>query len=120
MAAAVDCGDELFGEEEFVDQAGGAVDLGELAFFFIGSRGHGDDVADATEESDFDGERIVADEVIEVKIEKQDVGCVFHGEMQRVFEVSRNADDVRRMLGLQQGGDEAAEGSTVVGDQNAD
>lgn len=116
LGAASDCGDQLFGEEEFVDEVGGAVDLGELAFFVVGARGHGHDLADATEEAKFYGKRVVTSEVVEMEIEKQNVGCVFDGEVQSVIEVSCDADDVSRGFRLQHGGDEAAECGAVVGD----
>src|SRR5690348_2409533 len=56
LAAATDCWDELFGEEEFVDEVGGAVELGELAFLFVGAGGHRDDVTDVAEEANFYGQ----------------------------------------------------------------
>lgn len=105
----------MLGEEEFVYEAGGSVELGELALFIVGTCRHRDDVADRTEKTDLDGKRIVADEVIEMKVEKQNVGRVFHGEMQRNFEVSGNTDNVSGALALKQVRDEFANGSTVVG-----
>jgi len=116
VAAASNRGDELFGQVESIDHTAGAVELRELALFFVGARGHGDDVADATEKSNFDGKRIVAREIVEMKIQEQNVGLVLHGEMQSIFEISCNADDVSRRLDVQQGCDESAESSTVIGD----
>ncbi len=119
VAAAQDCWNELFGEKEFVDESGRAVDLGELAFFLIGARGHGDDVTDGAEKSNFYRERIVTGEVVEIEIEQQDVRSVFDGEMQRVFQVRGNSDDVSGAFALKQMRDELANGRAVVGDQNA-
>lgn len=116
MGAASNRGDELFGEEEFVYEAGGTVELGELAFFFVGAHGHGDDVTDAAEEAEFHGDGIVTGEIIEMKIEKQNVGSVFDCEMQSVVEISRDGDDVSRAFGLQHSCDEATECGAVVGD----
>jgi hypothetical protein len=92
--AGLDARDELFGEEEFVDEEGGTVDLSELAFFVVGSCRHRDHVADATIESNLHGERVVTGEVIQMQIEEQDIRGVFYGEMQCVFQVSCNTNDV--------------------------
>lgn len=106
----------MFGEEEFVDETGGAVDLGELAFFLIGARGHGDDVPDGAEKSDSYGERIATGEVVKMKIEQQNIRSVFDSEMQCVFQICSNSDDVSGALALKQMDDELANGSAVVGD----
>ena len=100
VGAGLDGRDQLFGEGKFVDEAGGAVDLGELAFFFVGSRRHRDHVADASEESNFDGQRVVTGEVIQMKIEEQNIWGVFHGEMYRLFQSSCNADNMNGAFDL--------------------
>jgi hypothetical protein len=92
--------------------------LGEFPLFLVGTRGHRDDVADRTEKTDFDGKRIVAGEVIEVKIEKQNIRGIFHGKMQRIFQVCGNTNDVSGAFALKQVRDEFANGSTIVGNQN--
>ena len=120
MTTGEDRGDELFGEEEFVNEVRGAVELRKLAFLLVGASGQGDYIADATEEAEAHRNGIVTSEVRHMKIEEQNIGGVLQSELQGVVEISGGADDVSGRLGAKQVRDDPAEGDAVVDDQNAD
>jgi hypothetical protein len=94
--------------------------LRELAFLVIGPGGHGYDMADATEKTDLYAEWIVTGEVIEMKVEKQNIGSVCGSHAQRVFQCTCDPYEMNGSLVAEQLHDKFADGGAVVGDQNAD
>lgn len=109
----------MFGEPELINEAHGSVAARELLFLLVGSGRHCDDVAYATEKADLYAKRILREKAIEVKIEEQNIGSVFRGEIQSFFECSRDADKMKRPCALQQLRDQFANGGAVVGNHNA-